>query len=149
MLLLEFLFARTTKDASMLPMIVVAIASTGAVYAGHQDCGHGHAACAYGYGVTQRACMSCGYGPGCSPTRPFNYRLAIDYPWTMPSYAQAKAITIGRGFAPACAADNQPVDEHLIEENGFDTARATDETPPLADPPTSARKKSSRRTTQR
>ena len=83
----------------MIAALLISVASTGAVYAAGQDCGHGYAACNYGYGFTQRGCMSCQYGPSCSPTRPFNYRLAIDYPWTVPSYARAKALT--QGVSPA------------------------------------------------
>jgi hypothetical protein len=149
MLQVEIPLVRTQKDARMLPMIVVAIVSTGAVYAGHQDCGHGYAACTYGYGFTQRACMSCQYGPGYTPTRPFNYRLAMDYPWTVPSYAQARAIMQGRGYGAACAVENLPAEGELIQEDDFAAARATDELPAIDRARTSAQKKSSRRTLQR
>jgi hypothetical protein len=92
----------------MIAALLISVASTGAVYAAGQDCGHGYAACNYGYGFTQRGCMSCQYGPHCSPTRPFNYRLAIDYPWTVPSYARAKALMQGVSPEPRCAADAEP-----------------------------------------
>jgi hypothetical protein len=102
----------------MIAVLLVAVGTTGAVYAGCQDCGHGHAACSYGYGFTQRACMSCQYGPSCSPTRPFNYRLAMDYPWTVPSYARAKALMHG-ALSPGCAAEDEPAGEgvQVIDES--------------------------------
>jgi hypothetical protein len=87
----------------MISALLLSVMTTSVVHAGAQDCGHGYAACNYGYGFAQRACMSCQYGPGCSPTRAFNYRLAMDYPWTVPSYARAKALMQGSLPLSDCA----------------------------------------------
>jgi hypothetical protein len=90
----------------MISALLLTLMTTGVVHAGAQDCGHGYAACNYGYGFTQRACMSCQYGPGCSPTRAFNYRLAMDYPWTVHSYARAKALM--DGVSPSSCLEQEP-----------------------------------------
>lgn len=107
----------------MLSAVLLTVMTTGVVHAGAQDCGHGYAACNYGYGFTQRACLSCQHGPGCTPTRPFNYRIAMDYPWTIPSYPRAKALMLG-AHPLGCAISEEPSDEVRID----DSARVT---PPI------------------
>ena len=98
----------------MISALLLSVMTTAVVHAGAQDCGHGYAACNYGYGFTQRACMSCQYGPGCSPTRAFNYRLAMDYPWTVPSYPRAKALMYQWSPSPPCLEQKPAGDEVRI-----------------------------------